>query len=127
MSKNTSFLLLFIFSILIFIVADFFPGTDWYIRIGPMILTVIIIFLTAMFEKKEDESKEIEAADEKKKRRKHWIAFIIFIWLVIIGMNIFVGEPEGNVFNIRNLEFWILIVALPLLAQFNYKKRTDGT
>ena len=92
-----------------------------------MILTVIIIFLTAMFEKKEDESKEIEAADEKKKRRKHWIAFIIFIWLVIIGMNIFVGEPEGNVFNIRNLEFWILIVALPLLAQFNYKKRTDGT
>ncbi|WP_213809593.1 hypothetical protein [Jeotgalicoccus sp. WY2] len=60
MSKNKSFLLLFIFSLLIFIIADFFPGTDWYIRIGPMILTVIIIFLAALFEKKEDEPKETE-------------------------------------------------------------------
>lgn len=92
-----------------------------------MILTVIIIFLAVLFEKKEDEPKGIETADERKKRRKYWLAFIIFIWLVIIAMNIFVGEPEGNVFNIRNLEFWILIVVLPLLSQFNYKKRTDGT
>lgn len=126
MSKNKSFLLLFIFSFLIFIIADFFPGVPWYIQIGPMILTVIIIFLAALFEKKEDEPKETETADDRKKHRKYWIAFIIFIWLVIIGMNIFVGEPEGNVFNIGNLEFWILIVVLPLLAQFNYKKRTDG-
>lgn len=127
MSKNTSFLLLFIFSFLIFIIADFFPGIDWYIQIGPMILTVIIIFLLAMLEKKEAEPKEIETADEKKKRKKYWLAFIIFIWLIITAMNIFVGEPEGNVFNIRSPEFWILIVALPLLSQFNYKKRTDGT
>lgn len=127
MSKNTSFLLLFVFSLLIFIIADFFPGTDWYIQIGPMILTVIIILLLALFEKKEAEPKEIETDDERKKRRKYWLAFIIFIWLVIIVMNIFFGEPEGNVFNIRNFEFWILIVALPLLSQFNYKKRTDGT
>ena len=127
MSKNKSFLLLFIFSFLIFIIADFFPGVPWYIQIGPMILTVIILFLLAVFEKKEAESKEVKTADERKKRRKHWLAFIVFTWLVIIAMNIFVGEPEGNVFNIRNLEFWILIVALPLLSQFNYKKRTDGT
>lgn len=127
MSKNKSFLLLFIFSLLIFIIADFFPGIDWYIQIGPMILTVIIIFLLAMFEKKEAEPKEIKTADERKKRRKYWLAFIIFIWLVIIAMNIFVGEPEGNAFNIRNLEFWILIVVLPLLSQFNFKKKTDGT
>lgn len=127
MSKNTSFLLLFIFSFLIFIIADFFPGIDWYIQVGPMILTVIILFLLAIFEKKEAEPKEIETADEKKKRKKYWLAFIIFIWLIITAMNIFVGEPEGNVFNIRSPEFWILIVALPLLSQFNYKKRTDGT
>ena len=127
MSKNKSFLLLFIFSFLIFIIADFFPGVPWYIQIGPMILTVIILFLLAVFEKKEAESKEVKTADERKKRRKHWLAFIVFTWLVIIAMNIFVGEPEGNVFNIRNLEFWILIVALPLLSQFNYKKKTDGT
>ena len=92
-----------------------------------MILTVILLFLLAVFEKKEAEPKEVKTADERKKRRKHWLAFIVFTWLVIIAMNIFVGEPEGNVFNIRNLEFWILIVALPLISQFNYKKRTDGT
>ena len=127
MSKNKSFLVLFIFSLLIFIIADFFPGIDWYIQIGPMILTVIILFLLAIFEKKEAEPKEVKTADERKKHKKYWLALIVFTWLVIIAMNIFVGEPEGNVFNIRNLEFWILIVALPLLSQFNYKKRTDGT
>ena len=127
MSKNTSFLVLFIFSFLIFIIADFFPGIDWYIQIGPMILTVIILFLLAIFEKKEAEPKKVKTADERKKHKKYWLAFIIFTWLVIIAMNIFVGEPNGNVFNIRNLEFWILIVVLPLLSQFNYKKRTDGT
>lgn len=127
MSKSKFLLFLFIFSLLIFILADFFSGLDWYIQIGPMILTVVILFLLAIFEKKEAEPKEVKTADERKKRRKHWLAFIVFTWLVIIAMNIFVGEPEGNVFNIRNLEFWILIVALPLLSQFNYKKRTDGT
>lgn len=127
MSKSKFLLFLFIFSFLIFIIADFFPGVPWYIQIGPMILTVILLFLLAVFEKKEAEPKEVKTADERKKRRKHWLAFIVFTWLVIIAMNIFVGEPEGNVFNIRNLEFWILIVALPLLSQFNYKKRTDGT
>lgn len=127
MSKSKFLLFLFIFSLLIFIIGDFFPGTDWYIRIGPMILTVIIIFIAALFEKKEDEPKEIETADERKKRRKYWLAFIVFVWLVIIAMNIFVGEPKGNVFNIRNPEFWILVVVLPVLSQFHFKKRTDGT
>lgn len=127
MSKSKFLLFLFIFSLLIFILSDFFSGLDWYIQIGPMILTVVILFLLAVFEKKEAEPKGVKTADERKKHKKYWLAFIIFIWLVIIAMNIFVGEPEGNVFNIRNLEFWILIVALPLLSQFNYKKRTDGT
>lgn len=127
MSKSKFLLFLFIFSLLIFILADFFPGIDRYIQIGPMILTVIIIFLLAIFEKKEAEPKEVKTADERKKHKKYWLAFIIFTWLVIIAMNIFVGEPNGNVFNIRNLEFWILIVVLPLLSQFNFKKRTDGT
>ena len=126
MSRNTFFLLLFILSLLIFIIGDFFPRTDWYIRIGPMILTVIIILIVSIFGKKEEKSEEIETAFEKKKRRKYWLAVIIFIWLLIVTMNIFVGEPEGNVFNIRNPEFWILVVALPLLSQFNFKKSTDG-
>lgn len=114
-------------SFIIWIITDFFTGIDWYIQIGPMILTVVILFLLAIFEKKEAEPKGVKTADERKKHKKYWLAFIIFIWLVIIAMNIFIGEPEGNVFNIRNLEFWILIVALPLLSQFNFKKRTDGT
>lgn len=114
-------------SFIIWIITDFFTGIDWYIQIGPMILTVVILFLLAIFEKKEAEPKGVKTADERKKHKKYWLAFIIFTWLVIIAMNIFVGEPNGNVFNIRNLEFWILIVVLPLLSQFNFKKRTDGT
>lgn len=81
----------------------------------------------AIFEKKEVESKKIESADEKRKRRNHFLAFIAFIWLIVIAMNIFVGEPEGDIFNIKNPAFWILMVILPLLSQFHYKKSTDGT
>ena len=66
MSKSKFLLFLFIFSLLIFIIADFFPGIDWYIQIGPMILTVIILFLLAVFEKKEAEPKEVKTADERK-------------------------------------------------------------
>lgn len=81
----------------------------------------------AIFEKKEVESKKIESADEKRKRRNHFLVFFAFIWLIVMAMNIFVGEPEGNIFNIKNPAFWILMVILQLLSQFHYKKSTDGT
>ena len=127
MSKGNFLLLLVIISLLTLIITDFFPGTEWYIQYGPLILTEIIIFIMAIFEKKEVESKKIESADEKRKQRNKFLAFIAFIWLIVMAMNIFAGEPEADIFNIKNPEFWILIVILPLLSQFNYKKITDGT
>ncbi|MEY8561085.1 hypothetical protein AALF85_10310 [Jeotgalicoccus halotolerans] len=127
MSKGNFLLLLVIISLLTLIITDFFPGTEWYIQYGPLILTAIIIFIMAIFEKKEVESKKIESADEKRKQRNKFLAFIAFIWLIVMAMNIFAGEPEADIFNIKNPEFWILIVILPLLSQFNYKKITDGT
>lgn len=126
-SKSNFLLLLVIISLLTLIITDFFPGIEWYVQYGPLMLTVIIILIMAIFEKKEVESKKIESADEKRKRRKHFLNFIAFIWLIVMAMNIFAGEPEADIFNIKNPAFWILMVILPLLSQFHYKKSTDGT
>lgn len=126
MSKRTFITILLSGGLFTLIVTDFYRGIPWYIQFGPIILAFMIIFIMAMFEKKENESEEIETADEKKEGRKRWLFGMGTVWLAIIAMNVFIGEPSGTVFNIRNPEFWVLIVALPLLSQFNFKKRTDG-
>lgn len=99
----------------------------WYVQFGPIILTFVIILIGATFEDKENNQEDDETKKPKISGRKYTALFIILLALLIISLNIFVGEPEMRIANIHNPEFWILMVVLPLLSQFNYKKRTDGT
>ena len=106
------------------IIADFFPGTSWIVQFGPMVLVWIVIGLIYIFAK-DDPEEEIDK-NERKRSRRYLLSSIVIIWLVTISLNIFVGEPAGDLFNIYKAEFWFLLVALPLLSQFNFKKSTDG-
>lgn len=114
-------------SMFIMVITDFLADIPWYIQYGPMALTWIIIIILAIFERKEDEPREIETAEDKKRGRKKWFILMLLFWFLIIGMNVFVGNPGMDALNIKHPLFWIMIVALPLLSQFNYKKSTDGT
>lgn len=126
MSKRTFITIILSGGLFTLIVTDFYHGIPWYIQFGPIILAFLIIFIGAYFENKNGEVEESDSGDEEQGSKKQWLYAMCLVWAAIIAMNIFVGEPEGNVFNIRNPEFWILVVALPLLSQFNFKKSTDG-
>lgn len=125
-SKSTFITVIISASIFTLIVTDFYPGIPWYIQFGPIILAFMIIFIGAYFEKKKDEPEESEPVDETKESRKQWLFVMGAVWAAIIAMNVLVGEPEMNAFNIRKPQFWIFVVALPLLSKFNFKKSTDG-
>ena len=126
MSKSTFITVISSASLFTLIVTDFYPRIPWYIQFGPIILTIMIIFIGAYFEKKKGEPEESESVDERKESRKQWLFLMGAVWAAIIAMNVLVGEPKMNAFNIQELQFWVLVVALPLLSQFNFKKRTDG-
>lgn len=128
--KHYFIMVIFLFSILFLFITDFFYQYDWmkwYVQFGPIILTFVIILIGATFEDKENNQEDDETKKPKISGRKYTALFIILLALLIISLNIFVGEPEMRIANIHNPEFWILMVVLPLLSQFNYKKRTDGT
>ncbi len=127
MSKSTFITIILSSSVFILIVTDFYHGIPWYIQFGPIILALMIIFIGAIFEKKKDKPETKDTAEDKQTSRKQWLFSMITVWLAIIAMNIFVGEPDMKAFNIRQAEFWLLLVGLPLLSQFNFKKSTDGT
>lgn len=125
-SKSTFITVIISASMFTLIVTDFYPGISWYVQFGPIILAFMIIFIGAYFEKKKDEPEESEPVDETKESRKQWLFVMGAVWAAIIAMNVLVGEPEMNAFNIREPQFWIFVVALPLLSKFNFKKSTDG-
>lgn len=125
-SKSTFITVIISASMFTLIVTDFYPGISWYVQFGPIILAFMIIFIGAYFEKKKDEPEESEPVDETKESRKQWLFVMGAVWAAIIAMNVLVGEPEMNAFNIREPQLWIFVVALPLLSKFNFKKSTDG-
>lgn len=127
MSKSTFITVIISASVFTLIVADFYPSIPWYVQFGPIILTIMIIFIGAHFEKKKGEPEESASADEMKEGRKQWLYGMSLVWAAIIAMNVLVGEPGSNAFNIREPQFWIFVVAIPILSQFNFKKSSDAT
>lgn len=129
MFKNYFFTTLLCMSILFLFITDFFyqySWMTWYIQFGPVILTWILILIAAAFEKKEDKMETDERRPSKISGRKYMFLFTILLALLIIFMNLFVGQPNMGITDIDNPEFWVFIVVLPLLANFHYRKRTDG-
>lgn len=110
-------------------ITDFFYQYDWVtwqVQFGPIILTWAILLIAAAFERKESNEENEVKKKPKISGSNHFTLFIVFVALVIISLNIIVGEPNMSITNMYNPEFWILIVLLPLLSQFHFKKKTDG-
>ncbi|MEK4556250.1 hypothetical protein [Jeotgalicoccus sp. FSL K6-3177] len=52
---------------------------------------------------------------------------LVSIILLIAGMNIFVGAPRHDIFNITDFSFWIVFIALPLLGNvYNKVKEREA-
>ena len=126
MSKHTFITMMLSASLFTLIVTDFYHRIPWYIQFGLVILTFIILMIMAIFEKNDTEEEQVKTPKDNKTIKKAWLYVMIPAWLAIIVMNVLVGNPEMKIFNIREPQFWIFVVALPLLSKFNFKKSTDG-
>lgn len=97
------------------IILDFFSGIPWYVQYGPIIISGFIILLTAFLEKDD------EHAEEKEAPLLYRIFLMVALCLLIFGMNIFVGEPSTELFNIKHTKFWIFFIVLPVLGDIFLK------
>ena len=111
------------FAVLNAIILDFFHHLEWvngYVQNGPIFLFILYVlagfFITSKLYKGEE--------PEGKKLSPFIYSMMITIYLtVIFSMNIFVGEPNLNIFNILNFEFWFFIVALPIISNIISRKK----
>lgn len=108
-------------SFIICIITDFFTGIPWYIQYGPIIVFGSIAVIAAVLEIDEDEAEQKETGKRTKLGFLFRIALILSIWFLIVSMNIFVGEPTTDVFNIYDLSFWVFLVAIPILNRVHIK------
>lgn len=104
-------------SFTIWIITDFFTGISWYIQYGPIILFGGIVVTVAILEMddEEDETEQKETGKRTKFGSLFRFSLILFIWFLIAAMNIFVGKPRTDAFNIYDLSFWVFLVAIPIL------------
>ena len=106
------------------IVCDFLYEHEWVtfgLQFGPLFATIAFIILMVLLDSRDSEDIEETEADKKAGRNR-----VIFIIVLIISLNIFWGQPQMSVLNITRFEFWLVFIILPLLNQFDYKKRTDN-
>lgn len=104
-------------SFIICIITDFFSGIDWYIQFGPIILFGGIAVIVAILEMDDDEEETEQKETGKRTKLGSLFRFslVLFIWFLIAAMNIFVGKPRTDAFNIYDLSFWVFLVAIPIL------------
>lgn len=104
-------------SFIIWIITDFFTGISWYIQYGPIILFGGIVVTVAILEMddEEDGTEQKETGKRTKFGSLFRFSLILFIWFLIAAMNIFVGKPRTDAFNIYDLSFWVFLVAIPIL------------
>lgn len=104
-------------SFIIWIITDFFLEIPWYIQYGPIILFGGIAVIVAILEMDddEDETEQKETGKRTKFSSLFRFSLVLFIWFLIAAMNIFVGKPRTDAFNIYDLSFWVFLVAVPIL------------
>lgn len=110
-------------SFIIWIITDFFTGIPWYVQYGPIILFGGIAVIVAILEMDDDEDdkEQKETGKGTKLGSLFRLSLILFIWLLIAAMNIFVGKPRTDAFNIYDLSFWVFLVAIPTLTKIHIK------
>ena len=110
-------------SFIIWIITDFFTGIPWYVQYGPIILFGGIAVIVAILEMDDDEDdkEQKETGKGTKLGSLFRLSLILFIWLLIAAMNIFVGKPRTDAFNIYDLSFWVFLVAIPTLNKIHIK------
>lgn len=107
-----------------FIVCDFLYEYEWVtfgLQFGPLFSVIAFIILMVLLDSRDSDDIEETKADKEAGRNR-----VIFIIVLIISLNIFWGQPQMSVLNITRFEFWLVFIILPLLNQFDYKKRTDN-
>ncbi|WP_213809594.1 hypothetical protein [Jeotgalicoccus sp. WY2] len=121
MLKNI-FLMGSVYISFIWIITDFFTEIPWYVQYGPIILFGGIAVIVAILEMDDDEDdkEQKETGKGTKLGSLFRLSLILFIWLLIAAMNIFVGKPRTDAFNIY-LSFWVFLVAIPTLTKIHIK------
>ena len=92
------------------IILDFFHEIPWYIQYGPIIAVGIVSVLSVIIRKGDNEEGSRDAPIICR------LFLLISLSLVVICMNIFIGEPSTELFSIYSSKFWIVFIALPLLG-----------
>ncbi|QQD84582.1 hypothetical protein [Jeotgalicoccus sp. ATCC 8456] len=121
----------FVFKILLplvvvnFIVCDFLHEYEWVtfgLQFGPIAAVVAFIIVVGLLVKRPYDEEKVEETDTKGGRK--WIIFLV---VLVISLNLLWGEPASNLLNIKRFEFWAIMIIIPLLRAFDYKKKTDNT
>ncbi|CAD2070936.1 hypothetical protein GCM10007275_16480 [Jeotgalicoccus coquinae] len=92
------------------IILDFYHTIPWYIQYGPIIVVGIVTVLSVVLDKDNNEE------ENKKAPILYRLFLLISLCLVVISMNVAVGEPSTELFNIYSLSFWTIFIAVPLLS-----------
>ena len=109
-------------SYIILIVTDFFNGIPWYIQFGPLFVFGSLTAVITIWNMDREEGETLDKTAEKPKNVNFIPTLILVsIILLIAGMNIFVGAPRNDIFNITDFSFWIVFVALPILNKVYVK------
>ena len=126
MRKLEHFVLNFLFpaASLYLIVCDFLHEQEWmsvWLQFGPFVAVAVIILLLAALDKRSFE--EVERTKEDK--GLGWNRFL-FIIILIVSLNLFWGEPRLPILDISRFEFWLCLIILPIVSEFDFKKKTDN-
>lgn len=113
------------FAVLNAIILDFYHHLEWvdgYVQYGPMVLFILYILAGAFIA-----SKLYEGREEPEGRNLSPFIYPMMITMfltVIFAMNIFVGEPNSDIFDISAFEFWFVVVALPIISKIKSCKKS---
>ncbi|MEY8561084.1 hypothetical protein AALF85_10305 [Jeotgalicoccus halotolerans] len=122
MIKNIFLLGSLYISSIILIATDFFNGIPWYIQFGPLLVFGSLTAVITIWNMDAEEDETLDKTAENSKYINFIPTFILVsILFLIAGMNIFVGAPRNDIFNITDFSFWIVFVALPILNRVYVK------
>lgn len=109
------------------VILDFYHHLEWvngYVQYGPAVLFILYILAGAFIASKLYKGEEPE---EKKLSPFIYSMMITTFLTIIFAMNIFVGEPNSNIFNIYNFEFWLFVVIMPIMTNIMSRRKQRVT
>lgn len=105
------------------IILDFYHHLEWvngYLQFGPIALFILYVFAGSFIA-----SRLYKGREEPEGRNLSPFIHSMMITTaltVIFAMNFFVGQPNSNIFNISNSEFWIFAVVVPIISKMLSRK-----